>query len=200
MPFKHITRALREGGHLHAFRSGGGLRVIRVEKGRHGELLGYGEHVHVQAALKLANKTLGLFGRLPKKSVFLTGDPSAEDALDRWLLAGLEFDAQNEGDEIVVQLLNRYYEDTVPDEVLQAALKNGTAEWENRGVTYLYYNVSYAKGSEYPWGYSAKTIKGGGVLKSVYTVAKTGHGKDFDEALKNALEAPQLEVEQKKAA
>ena len=37
-----INKALKEGGRLHAFLSGSGLRVVRIEK--NGKLKGYGEH------------------------------------------------------------------------------------------------------------------------------------------------------------
>lgn len=40
---------LMEGGRLHAFRSGGGLRVVRLEYGQ--KLRGYGEHYDIGTAL-----------------------------------------------------------------------------------------------------------------------------------------------------
>ena len=209
MPLKHITRYLREGSRLHAFRSGGGLRVVRMEKDkRGGKLIGYGEHPHIGEALKLANKTLAPLGRMPKKSVYLTGSQTSEDALDEWVLSGHTFDAWLEGEEIVVQLLNPYHSDHCPAPILEEALRKGSAEWHHRGGITKISGVSCRcngghkfgqKFDETHWSYSLDTTRETTQPWS-YTVAKTGRGKDFDEALKNALEAPQLEVEQKKAA
>lgn len=54
MSMEQLEQALRAGGQLHAFRSGGGLRVVRVE--RDAGLVAYGEHPHMGDALRLAGE------------------------------------------------------------------------------------------------------------------------------------------------
>lgn len=201
MALVHITRSLKEGNRLHAFLSGGGLRVIRIEKGKRADkLLGYGEHPHVDDALKLADETLRT-GKMPKESVYLTGSSTAEGPLDQWLREGLTFDAWANADgTVVVQLLNSFYSDPVPQELLQKAHAEGTAEWRNRGGIHLVHSVSYHPNRrEHRYDYGLKEIKR--CTQNVnYPVAKTGKGADFDLALAAALAAPQLEVEKQAAA
>ncbi len=200
MSLKHITLALREGCRLHAFLSGGGLRVIRVEKGkRGGKLVGYGEDPHIDAALELADDTLRT-GKIPKDSIYLTGSSTPEGPLDQWILCGHTFDAWAEADgAIVVQLLNSYYRDEVPETLLKEALEKGTAEWHNRGGIHQVHSVTHhPERKAHHYDYGLKEVKR--CTKSVsYPVAKTGRGKDFGEALKAALAAPQLEVEKQAA-
>ena len=57
----HLQQALRNGAKLHAFLSGGGLRVVRLEKG--GKLLGYGEHPYIEEALRHADEDTEAGGR-----------------------------------------------------------------------------------------------------------------------------------------
>lgn len=203
MVLRHIDKALREGCKLHAFRSGGGLRVIRIEKGkRGGKLVGYGEHPYVDEALRLADRTMRpILGRMPKKSVYLTGSSSSSGPLDEWILQGHTFDAWAEADgTIVAKLLNSFYSDDVPETLLKKALFEGSVEWHNRGGIHLVHNVSYhPKRKEHRYDYSLKEIKRC-TQNAHYSVAKTGNGKDLDEALKAALLAPQLEVDEEAAA
>ena len=49
-----LEGALRKGNVIRAFLSGGRLRVVHIEKGRHGKLTGYGEHPNIEDALKHA--------------------------------------------------------------------------------------------------------------------------------------------------
>lgn len=211
MSLQNITRQLLKGNVLHAFRSGGGLRVIRIEESkRGGKLVGYGEYPHVQEALVLANKTLGLFGRIPKKSVYWTGSSIPQDELDAWLLNGRTFDAFTEDGEIVVQLHQEHYRDPCPQPILEEALKSldGSALWHHRGGVIKIHNVtclcrdSHNFGGDFDkthWSFSLEYIK---ELEKPfhYAVTKTGRGKDFDEALTDALEQPALEFDQSKAA
>ena len=206
MTHKYIDRALRSGLRLHAFLSGGGLRVVRVEND--GKLAGYGEHPYIQEALRLADKTLRPLGRMPKKSKYLTGSATAIGPLDEWVLSGNTFDAWVEDNKVVVQLINKFYGDSCPTAVLEDALRNGSAEWNHRGGITKIHNVRCGCGSNHAygqvfdkthWSYSLETIQKSG-RSSYYPVAKTGYGADFGGALENALAAPQLELEEKAKA
>lgn len=108
MELTGIEQALRYGCRLHAFRSGAGLRVVRIEKD--GDLVGYGEHPHASDALSHANEDI-LAGGRPYDEVYgclkphyLTGSSSANDELDLWLLQGHTFDVRCEGNEFVFEL------------------------------------------------------------------------------------------------
>jgi hypothetical protein len=92
-----LEKALRAGNTMHAFRSGGGLRVIRIEKGQRGALKGYGEHPGVDEALQHAaedyeaghrdySKVYSSKGLYPH---YLTGSSSSETELDAWIRQGL---------------------------------------------------------------------------------------------------------------
>ena len=52
-PIVLVEEALRKGKGLHAFLSGGGLRVVRIEDKGRGTLRGYGEHPHIDEAQRL---------------------------------------------------------------------------------------------------------------------------------------------------
>jgi hypothetical protein len=99
-----IDKALQEGYILRAFRSGGGLRVVRIEtefgKGE-GELKGYGEHLNLMPALRRASNDF-LAGGKPYKAMYLTGTSQAEDSLDNWVLSGQRFIAQKDENGIKV--------------------------------------------------------------------------------------------------
>ena len=62
--YPNLQEALKNGANLHAFLSGGGLRVVRIEKmnketGKK-ELLSYGEHPYFSGALVHADEDFGL--------------------------------------------------------------------------------------------------------------------------------------------
>jgi hypothetical protein len=47
--YRNLEKALNDGAKIHIFRSGGGLRVIRVEK--KGKLISYGEHPYLSGGI-----------------------------------------------------------------------------------------------------------------------------------------------------
>ena len=98
-----IDKALEgKGVRLRGFRSGGGLRVVRVEQAQgkgEAKLLGYGEHYDAERALKHCAEDLAAGGRPyeevygKKHTHYLTGSASASGPLDAWLLEGGTIDA-----------------------------------------------------------------------------------------------------------
>jgi hypothetical protein len=123
MQHTHIEKALSLGHRLHAFRSGGGLRVVRVWDSK-GATSGYGEHPHVDDALTHANLDLER-GTLPYDQVYgvifphyLTGSSKASSPLDAWLLKGSKFDIRKDGDKFVFDL-DGYQSLELPDSVKQ---------------------------------------------------------------------------------
>ncbi len=87
--YENLDRALQDGCVVRAFRSGGGVRVVRVERDEN--LVGYGEHPHIEEALELANRSY------PDPNFegdyYFTGSPQASSKLDAHLLRGRKFRA-----------------------------------------------------------------------------------------------------------
>jgi hypothetical protein len=99
-----LERALRGGHVIHAFRSGGGLRVVLIEKGRHGPLAGYGECPHISEALRQAAEDYPTGARGKLHSIPPAAATAPTSKLDAWVHAGRPFDARCEGDLFVVEL------------------------------------------------------------------------------------------------
>lgn len=103
----HIEQALLSGATMHAFLSGGGLRVVRVTKNE--KLIGYGEHPHIEGALHHTNDDIKaggrpyneVYGKL--KPYYITGSSTPSCPLDRWVRQGHTFDVHADGDEFVVE-------------------------------------------------------------------------------------------------
>ena len=56
--YRNLEKALNDGAKIHIFRSGGGLRVVSVERGS--SLLSYGEYPYLAGALAHAERDFGL--------------------------------------------------------------------------------------------------------------------------------------------
>lgn len=103
--YENLDRALQDGCVVRAFRSGGGVRVVRVERDEN--LVGYGEHPHIEEALELADRSY-----LDPKfdgDYYLTGSPEPSSKLDAHLLRGRKFravyqrgDFQGQGPHVVM--------------------------------------------------------------------------------------------------
>lgn len=193
MSYKRIEAALREGARLHAFRSGGGLRVVRVENKQ--RLVGYGEDGHIYESLRLAEKaTNALCGA--RTSRLLTGSASSTDELDAWILQGHTFDAWADMDDIVVELVNQYYRPSPSDELLAEARSNGSAKWPYKDHVVLILDVcSHRQG---PCCYRTESLTKG-TASWVQSVTKTGRAKTLKEAIELAIAAPLIEQVQKAA-
>lgn len=96
--YLNIEQALKDGARLHAFRSGGGLRVISVEKNE--QLLSYGEYPWISGALAHAESDFGLSyieqysGKNARHIHYLTGasSPVLQDVIDCFILCGESID------------------------------------------------------------------------------------------------------------
>lgn len=204
MTLQFIENALRGTGRLHAFRSGGGLRVVRIEK--KGKLIGYGEHPHIELALSHANKDLKkqpqpyskVYGR--KRLHYLTGssDPSSE--LDRVILQGFTFDVWHNGAEFIVEIKGLRQAKT-PDEVTQRVMKTGKSEqWNERGFVFETCRSRFPSGEpcastkvlEYP----SEELKSSAWF---YDFIKVGKASFFWAAVNAAIAAKEELVESKAA-
>lgn len=194
--FSIIDRALRSGARLHAFRSGGGLRVVRLEKS--GELVGYGEHPQVEDALSHTAEDFEAGGR-PYEEVYggakphyLTGSLTPSSPLDTWLLKGSTFDAFVEGDDVVVEM-HGYEHTTAPDDVKEKA-KTGPVQWrDKRGNGYHLEPFQFPGNGE--WGFSMKCIEKMSKADAyLYPIVKTGRASKLSDAIAKAIEAEAKEA------
>lgn len=199
MQLRGIEAALKNGCRLHAFLSGGGLRVIRLEV-KSGGLKGYGEHPHVDEALVHANEDClaggrayhEVYGKDGKYPHYLTGNASAGSDLDAWLRQGWTFDAWWEDDCVVLEL-NGWQDIRAPQELYQRVLTTGTKElWERGDRCYEITRIRFPSGQ---FGTSTRCLNPKeGTNIFVYRFTKTGRGKTFAEALAAAFAAEQVEV------
>lgn len=95
--YPNLEKALMDGAKIHVFRSGGGLRVVRVEK--YEELISYGEHPYFSGALSHAESDFGLTykqqysGENAKHTNYLTGAyPVSYDVFDAYIFGGRTLD------------------------------------------------------------------------------------------------------------
>jgi hypothetical protein len=134
-----IETALYNGAKMHCFLSGGGLRVVRLE--RNGKLVGYGEHPHLEDALSHAAEDYEAGGRDyaavygGDKPLYLTGSTQPTGPLDAWVRQGRTIDAIVAGNHIVVTM-EGYGENRTPDDVAKRVFAGETVEWEARGLKF----------------------------------------------------------------
>lgn len=104
-----LEQALRAGNKMHVFRSGGGLRVVRLED-KNQWLSGYGEHPSFEEAIKHAEEDYKagcreystVYGVLYDH--YLTGSATPSSLLDEWILKGHTIDAWFENETYIVEL------------------------------------------------------------------------------------------------
>ena len=108
--FVGIDRALKDGLVVRAFRSGGGLRVVRIEEANKPEskksLKACGSHPHLREALMFASADY-LAGGGTSETHYLTGTTRAEDGLDKWVLCGHEIRAQRTNGVVKLEALGK---------------------------------------------------------------------------------------------
>lgn len=192
-----IEKALKKGGRLHTFRSGGGLRVVRIE--RRGELVAYGEHPNLEDALSHAAEDYLAGGRDydsvygGSKPHYLTGSSTASSSLDRWVLQGNNFDAHWDQSAFVVELKG-YFSTPQPEGILDAVVAQGELVWGYRGYKYSSTPIRFANGE---LGYSTRVVEvpSGKTDHGAfhYQGTKLGRAASLGEAIKLALEASEQE-------
>jgi hypothetical protein len=125
-----LADAICAGARLHAFRSGGGLRVVRIE--RDGQLVAYGEHPYLEQALAYAEEDLAaggcryqeVYGKT--RPHYLTGSSTPSSSLDRFVCRGPSFDVTCEGGEFVF-CAEFSHERRTPQDVIDRVLNLGIA-------------------------------------------------------------------------
>lgn len=201
-----IAEALREGFRMHAFLSGGGLRVVSLRRGD--EDRGYGEHPHIEVALCHLDEDY-LAGGLPysemycgpnaKYSHYLTGATLPTSNLDSWVSMGRTFDCWQEGEDVVL-VLHGHKHTEIPDIVKKNVDETGEpSEWLERG------NLYQTLPSRFPNGdpcYSTRVLlrSDDGRDPWFYPITKTGRGSTFWAAMLAAFEAPDVEVIEERVA
>lgn len=190
-----IERALRAGHKLHAFLSGGGLRVVRIRKG--GKEKGYGEHPHIEDAMSHAAEDF-LAGGRPYNEVYggskphyLTGASTPSTRLDAWVRGGRDFDA-HAVDNIIVVTLPTFVEDTPkPPDLAERVKAEGVVLWESRGYRFESSPFVFANGEV---GYSSRCLDEGVRDAFHFAATRTGQAARLVEAIELALDAEPVEV------
>lgn len=196
-----IEKALIDGCKLHGFSSGGGLRVIRLEKGK--ELAGYGEHPHAEEALKICNEDYlagckpynEVYGSDAKRPHYLTGSTECTSNLDCWLRFGSPVDCWREGDQYIFKM-SGFAQIPVPENINEIAKREGLAFWSNRGFAYVITSCRFPSGE---LGTQCQVSKETSTRKDFdkafgYKITKTGQGATFWKAMISALHASEVEV------
>lgn len=196
-----IESGLREGLKLHSFRSGGGLRVVRLENKDH-VLKGYGEHYCIEVALDHTAEDFKA-GQKPYEEQYgdnghthyLTGSSSPNSALDLWVLKGHTFDAYVDGAEVVAEL-HGYARSEYPEGYADRATKGEVLQWEDRGYTYQLRQFRFPNGELSCQGSVLKSPPSDerGLDAWDYQAVKTGRAATLAEAIEKAFEAPSVEA------
>lgn len=199
-PLQGIETSLRDGAVVRAFRSGGGLRVVRIEN--LGDLVGYGEHPSIDAAIRHADEDFIAGGRPygevygGDKPNYLTGSIDSTSELDTRIRQGDKFRSWQDG-EVIYFELEGYAKVEVPKEILTRVMDTGISEtWADkaRGYTYL------VKSSRFPNGgpCSSISVSEGPEDRSgsdpwMYHTSQIGEGANFMSAMNAALVAERIE-------
>jgi len=185
-----LTAALKR-GKFHGFRSGGGLRVFRIDNGN--KCVAYGEHPNAMEALALLARDSTVGGRVYGKVYgalhphYLTGSSTPDGELDKWILQGNTIDAHvTEG--IVTVVLSGYGEFHSPPNLYEISRKQlGKAiVHTNRGFTFETTSSS-TRCVGTPEGRAEH-------LAWMWHEARTGTGASFFEALATAFVAVPVET------
>lgn len=165
--YQATDKALRDGNMIHAFRSGGGLRVVRIEEGhKRGRLLGYGEHFNIETAFAYADRDLvnhieyeKFYGKVVPH--YLTGSCSPSSILDHWILKGYTFDIKFLEGNFVFEA--EFKRDVRPSkEIQQEVIDTGKSiHWTFKDRKYISERVSYNGGKTYGCSSSCLTVPTG---------------------------------------
>lgn len=200
MKFTAISAALQAGGRLHAFLSGGGLRVVRIDQG--GKPLGYGEHPDVEEALSHLEEDTAAGGRPygevygGSKPHYLTGSNSTSSDLDAWLRQGKKFDAWFEDGQFVFELRGMKQTE-IPKDVVSRVVETGREEtWKDaRGYT-------YKSGRSQGGGVTTKVddmpVGGSNMRAWMYDVTRICRAATLEEAMAKVWGAEEVEASEAK--
>lgn len=206
-----LTKAIiDDGAKMHAFLSGGGLRVFRLEKGK--KLVGYGEHCNALKALSLLvedyaaggqpySKVYGTFGGPDGEyEMYLTGSSTPDGDVDEWLLKGYSIDAILDGQSVRVTRKGYAHWD-IPSEIKEWTMAHPAIPKKHvqRGFTMeiTYFTDMFANGEggwqtrilECPPGKSEN-------LATLWQYTQTAVGPTFLEAWKLASVSDQKEFKE----
>ena len=203
LDLKSIEISLIDGCKIHAFRSGGGLRVVRITKDDVSK--GYGEHPNINEALKHANEDYREGGRDYNKVYgviykhYLTGAiaiPSDKDELDIWVYQGHTFDAHYENGEFVVVLKGMENQE-VPEDIIAYCKETGKSKyWTSpRGVKYMSTKGPVFDGVDS--GIQTKCVSNKKRIKIPFwdwEITKTGKAEDLITAFENSFKSIGVEI------
>jgi hypothetical protein len=197
-----IEQPLIDGHMIHAFSSGSGLRVIRIET-NDGELVGYGEAPQVEDAVAHAALDYQLghedysrqYGDEDARYIhYLTGTHELSSPLDAHLRWGYTFDAKNKDGKVEVTLSGTEHTPDVPEGVHDTVRMTGKpATWEERGVIY-----EITLGGRFSNGKPCTSMRPihtpEGVNAWMFRYTRLGIADTFESAVADAFEAPQVEI------
>lgn len=196
----NIETALRKGARLHAFRSGGGLRVVCVDDDD-GNNIGYGEHPDVAEALQHCDDDIAAGGR-DYHAVYgkihphyLTGSSSPASPLDAWLLKGSTFDVVASGDAFAATMCCFAMHEPPPGYVARVCAGE-VLEWEARGYRYRMVPSHFPNGERSAETSIVSSPEGrNGSDPWMWHAQQTATGATLTAALEAALAASPVEVE-----
>lgn len=127
---------------------------------------------------------------------YWTGTTDVSSPLDGHLLRGATFDAYKSrtSDAIVCSLAGIAFPPDVPEGMQERVVASMDVEtFEERGITYQAEPYQFPGNGE--WGISVKVIDNPkGISTMSYGYTKTGEGDTFQEAAREAFEAPEVEL------
>lgn len=197
-PLDGLHRAMRSGSRIHAFLSGGGLRVVRLE-GPEG-LQGYGEHPDVLVALRHCEEDFAaggrdynaVYGENGTETGYLTGMSVPSGPLDAWVRKGSTFDVSFDGQHFVA-VLHGYGRMDPPQWAKERIFSRRFAkvQWtDRRGFSHEGTASRFANGERCMSIQTLNPQKGRDA--SFYQITKTGRGTSFWAASDTALAAKEV--------
>lgn len=198
-----VHLALSKGLKLHAFLSGGGLRVVSLST-KGGDEKAYGEHPHVEDALNHLDEDF-LAGGRPYNEMYgpkglythyLTGSTLPTSNLDYWVRRGNTFDVWQENN-VVFFRLNGYAQQDMPKEFMDKAKKNPGMPvfWFARGFHFMgSYQPNLFEEGKGGFTWRCLNPDKNSSRDTFYHISKTGQGKTIWQAMSAAFKAEEIEV------
>jgi hypothetical protein len=199
--FPGIHKGLEDGGKIHAFCSGGGLRVVYMRRNGSDDNMAYGEHPHIEDALNHLEEDFLAGGRKYKDVYgglyphYLTGNSIATSNLDNWILRRRTFDCFQVRDDEIHFLLSGYKKCKIPKDIYNKVIRTlKPMQWKHRGFIFLLEPANIGTCTGVSVKVIASPINGKNLDPRWYNFVKLGKGKTFWEAVKKAFEAEEVEV------